>query len=158
MAARTLLEYYLEWRKGSRMVVLEYLHWHHLSSKAHFLVQEVWQGQSSIYGLAVAFWDLLVDRRPHHCSASNRLTDLQIAYYWTMAVVVLKRLTVLSTRSEVFALVLAPERPPSSRKQVAADLEFPQGPLHHRCWCVHYRSLVTEHPQQFGTIYHLAQW
>lgn len=75
---------------GSKMAVLKHL------------VQGVWQGHSRICGPSVAFWDLLVDRRPHHCSESGQLPDLQIAYYWK-AVVVPKRLTVLAMRSEVFA-------------------------------------------------------
>ena len=74
----------------SKMLVLEYL------------VQGFWQGHSRICGPLVVFWDLLVDRRPHHCSESSQLLDLRIAYYWK-TVVVPKKLTVLAMRSEGFA-------------------------------------------------------
>lgn len=74
----------------SKTVVLEYL------------VRGVWQGHSRFCGPLVVFWDLLVDRRPHHCSELSQLPDLQIAYYWK-AVVVPKKLTVLGMRSEGFA-------------------------------------------------------
>lgn len=84
------------------MIVLVFLHWLRLSSKAQRPVPEVWQGYSRISGPVVAFWSPLVVRRLHHCSESGRLPDLQIAYY-RMAVIVLKKLTVLSTRSVVFA-------------------------------------------------------
>lgn len=66
------------------------------------LVQGVWQGHPRICGLLVAFWDLLVDHRPHHYSESGQPPDLQIAYYWE-AVLVRKKLTVLAMRLEVYA-------------------------------------------------------
>ena len=90
LVACTLLEYGLGLQRGLKMVVLDYL------------VRGVWQGHSRICGPLVAFWDLLEDRRPHHCSESSRLLDLQIAYYWKAAVVP-KKLTVLAMRSEGFA-------------------------------------------------------
>ena len=157
VAAGILSEYGLERRRDSRMVVVEYLRLLRSSSEKHCLDWGVWQGYSTIYGLAVAFWGPLGDRHPHHCSESGRPPDLQIAYCWP-AVLVLKKLTVLLMRSEVFALVLALERPLFLRKQVAVDLEFRQGPLQHRCWCVHCWFWVTVGNPQFGTMYHLARW